>query len=72
MLLFYKYVLTLYQTKVIAFHHYSELPLIRPPMILVESGLNSEQVSLIRTIYIELEMCHMDTDSPTYPHLSHN
>ena len=27
---------------------YSEVPIIRPPMILVESGLNSEQVLLMR------------------------
>ena len=28
-------------------------PIIRPPMALVESGFNSEQVSLMRPIYIE-------------------
>ena len=28
-------------------------PLIKPPMVLVERGLNSEQVSLIKPIYIE-------------------
>ena len=32
---------------------YSEVPIIRPQMTLVESGLNSEQVSLMRPIYIE-------------------
>ena len=34
------------------FLKYSEVPTIRPPMVLVESGQNSEQVSLMRTIYI--------------------
>ena len=29
---------------------YSEVPIIRPPMVLVESGLNNEQVFLMRTI----------------------
>ena len=32
---------------------YSEVPIIRPPMILVESGLNDEQVLLMKPIYIE-------------------
>ena len=32
---------------------YSEVPIIRPPGVLVGSGLNSEQVSLRRPIYIE-------------------
>ena len=32
---------------------HSEVPIIRPPMVHVESGLYSEQVSLIRPIYIE-------------------
>ena len=32
---------------------YSDVPVIRPPMVLVESGLNIEQVSLLRPIYIE-------------------
>ena len=29
----------------------SEVPIVRPPLVLVESGLNSEQVSLMRAIY---------------------
>ena len=29
---------------------YSEFPIIRPPMVLVKSGLNNEQVSLMRSI----------------------
>ena len=33
--------------------YYSKVPLIRPSMVLVESGLNSEQTSVMRTIYIE-------------------
>ena len=33
---------------------YSEVRIIRPPMVLVESGLNSEQVSLIRPICTEI------------------
>ena len=32
---------------------YSIMPIIRPPMVLVESCLNSEQVSLMRPVYIE-------------------
>ena len=32
---------------------YREVLLTRPPMVLVESGLNSEQVSLMRPFYIE-------------------
>ena len=32
---------------------YSEVLIIRPSMVLVESGLNSEQVSLMSVIYIE-------------------
>ena len=32
---------------------YSEVPIIRPPKVLVENGHNSEQVSLMRPIYIE-------------------
>ena len=32
---------------------FKEVPIIRPPMVLVESGLNNEQVSLMRPIYIE-------------------
>ena len=32
---------------------YSEYPIIRPLMVLVESGLNSEQVSLMSLIYVE-------------------
>ena len=32
---------------------YSEATTIRPPLLLIESGLNSEQVSLMKTIYIE-------------------
>ena len=31
---------------------YSEVPLIRPPMVLVENSLNGEQVSLMRHIFI--------------------
>ena len=35
-------------------YNYSEVPIIRPPMVLVVSGLNGEQVSLLmRPIYIE-------------------
>ena len=31
---------------------------IRPPMVLLDSGLNSEQVSLMRPIYIEkMDFC---------------
>ena len=33
--------------------YYSEVPIIRPPMVLVDSDLNSEQVSKMRPIYIE-------------------
>ena len=33
-------------------YRYSELPIIRPPMVLVESGLNGELVSLMWPIYI--------------------
>ena len=51
---------------------YSEVPIIRPPMILVESGLNGEQVSLMKPIYIEtcilvlkqvvlITVCHDET-----------
>ena len=36
--------------------------LIRPPMVLVESVLNSEQVSLIRPIHIEKKM-HFGTET---------
>ena len=32
---------------------YNEVSIIRPPLVLVESGLSTEQVSLMRTIYIE-------------------
>ena len=32
---------------------YSEVPLIRSPIVLVESGLNREQISLMRPIYME-------------------
>ena len=32
---------------------YSEVLIIRPPVVLSESGLNSDQVSLMRPIYIE-------------------
>ena len=32
--------------------HYSKDPIIRLPMVLVESGLNNEDVSVMRTIYI--------------------
>ena len=32
---------------------YSEVPLIRPPVVLVVGGLNTELVSLTRPIYIE-------------------
>ena len=32
---------------------YSEVPLITPPMVVVESGLNSEQVSSMKPICIE-------------------
>ena len=38
--------------------HCSEVPIIRPPMVLVESGLNSEQVSLMRHIYVYI--CKLD------------
>ena len=31
---------------------YSKVPIIRPPMVLVENGLNSDQVSLMRPICI--------------------
>ena len=41
---------------------YSEVPLIRPPMVFVESGLNNEQASLTRPIYIEKKM-HFDTET---------
>ena len=34
---------------------YSEVPLIRPPMVLVESGLNREQVSLMRSFTLVLK-----------------
>ena len=34
-------------------NQYSEVPVIRPPLVLVESGLNSDQVSLMRPVYIE-------------------
>ena len=33
--------------------YYSECPIIRPPIILVESGLNGEHVSFMRPIQIE-------------------
>ena len=32
---------------------YNEVPIIRHPMVLAENGLNSEQVLLMRLIYIE-------------------
>ena len=32
---------------------YSEVLIIRPPLVLVESGLNTEQVSLMKLICIE-------------------
>ena len=35
------------------FYIYNEVPLIIPPIVLVESGLNCEQVSLMRPIYTE-------------------
>ena len=35
------------------FENYSEVQIIRPPMVLVESGLNSKQVSLMRFIWVE-------------------
>ena len=42
-----------YPESISYFHpQYSEVPLIRPPMEFVESGLNSEMVSLMRPIYI--------------------
>ena len=34
-------------------YRYSEVPIVRPPMVLVENGLNSEQVSLMRPICVE-------------------
>ena len=34
-------------------HRYSEVLLIRLPMVLVENGLNNEQVTYMRHIYIE-------------------
>ena len=34
-------------------NNYGEVPIIGPPMVLVEGGLNSEQVSLMRPIYTE-------------------
>ena len=34
-------------------YQYSEIPIIRPPTVLVKSGLDSEQVSLMRPIFIE-------------------
>ena len=33
--------------------NYSEVPIIRPPMVVVENGLNSDLVTLMRPIYIE-------------------
>ena len=44
------YVLILYKP---CFSQYTSLLIIRPPIVLVESGLNSEQVSLMSPIYIE-------------------
>ena len=34
-------------------YSYSKVPIIQPPMVLVESGLYSKQVSLMRPIYIK-------------------
>ena len=33
--------------------NYSEVPMIKPPMVLIENSLNSEQVAFMRPIYIE-------------------
>ena len=40
----------------------SEVPIIRPTLVLVYSGLYSEQVSLMRLIYIEKKM-HFITET---------
>ena len=40
---------------------YSEVLIIRPPMVVVENGLNSEQVSLTSPIYIE--KIHFSTET---------
>ena len=34
-------------------YKYREIPIIRPPMVLIESGINNEQVSLMRPICTE-------------------
>ena len=35
----------------------NHVPLRRPPLALAENGLNSEQVSLMRPIYMYIEKC---------------
>ena len=41
---------------------YSDVPIIRPHMVLVESDLNREQVSLMRHIYIEKKCFSTETN----------
>ena len=40
--------------KILSSLNYSEVSIIRPPMVLVESDINSEQVSLMRPLTLKL------------------